>query len=84
MAVAMEIRQVDGVDSHLLEHADELGYPLDFLVHGRDRHSHVPVTGERNVPRQRGEAILLDREGVYPDFDPRAESLNELPRLLGL
>ncbi|MGH2977397.1 MAG: HAD family hydrolase, partial [Gaiellaceae bacterium] len=29
-------------------------------------------------------AILLDREGAHPDFEPRAESLNELPALLGL
>jgi HAD superfamily hydrolase (TIGR01549 family) len=29
-------------------------------------------------------AILLDREGVHLDFEPRAESLNELPGLLGL
>jgi HAD superfamily hydrolase (TIGR01662 family) len=29
-------------------------------------------------------AILLDREGARPDFEPRIESLNELPRALGL
>jgi HAD superfamily hydrolase (TIGR01549 family) len=29
-------------------------------------------------------AILLDREGAHPHFEPRAESLNELPALLGL
>ena len=29
-------------------------------------------------------AILLDREGLYPDFEPRIETLNELPPLLGL
>jgi HAD superfamily hydrolase (TIGR01662 family) len=29
-------------------------------------------------------AILLDREGVHPDFEPRAETLTELPELLGL
>jgi FMN phosphatase YigB (HAD superfamily) len=29
-------------------------------------------------------AILLDREGAHTDFEPRAESLNELPQLLGL
>jgi len=29
-------------------------------------------------------AILLDRQGVNPDFEPRAESLQELPSLLGL
>jgi HAD superfamily hydrolase (TIGR01662 family) len=29
-------------------------------------------------------AILVDREGVRPDFDPRIETLNELPLLLGL
>jgi HAD superfamily hydrolase (TIGR01662 family) len=29
-------------------------------------------------------AILLDREGVNPAFEPRIETLNELPALLGL
>jgi putative hydrolase of the HAD superfamily len=29
-------------------------------------------------------AILLDREGLNPDFEPRLETLSELPRLLGL
>jgi len=29
-------------------------------------------------------AILLDREGLHPDFEPRVETLNELPSLLGL
>src|SRR5436305_13348552 len=29
-------------------------------------------------------AILLDREGVHPEFEPRAETLHELPPLLGL
>ena len=29
-------------------------------------------------------AILVDREGLHPDFEPRAETLNELPPLLGL
>jgi len=29
-------------------------------------------------------AILLDRQGLNPDFEPRAESLLELPSLLGL
>ena len=29
-------------------------------------------------------AILLDREGRQPDFEPRIETLNELPRRLGL
>jgi HAD superfamily hydrolase (TIGR01662 family) len=29
-------------------------------------------------------AILMDREGMRPDFEPRIESLNELPSLLGL
>ena len=29
-------------------------------------------------------AILLDREGLRPDFEPRIETLNELPALLGL
>jgi putative hydrolase of the HAD superfamily len=29
-------------------------------------------------------AILLDREGTRPDFEPRIEALNELPPLLGL
>ena len=29
-------------------------------------------------------AILLDRERVHPDFEPRVESLNELAPLLGL
>ena len=29
-------------------------------------------------------AILLDRARVHPDFEPRLESLNELPPLLGL
>src|SRR6185312_13821624 len=29
-------------------------------------------------------AILLDREGAHRDFEPRIESLNELPRALGL
>jgi len=29
-------------------------------------------------------AILLDREGVHPDFERRIETLNELPRALGL
>ncbi|HEU5477211.1 MAG TPA: HAD family hydrolase [Gaiellaceae bacterium] len=29
-------------------------------------------------------AILLDREALHPDFDPRAATLNELPALLGL
>ena len=29
-------------------------------------------------------AILLDREGVHPDFEPRVESLSELAALLGL
>jgi putative hydrolase of the HAD superfamily len=29
-------------------------------------------------------AILLDRDGIHADFEPRLESLNELPRLLGL
>src|SRR5215471_20433471 len=28
-------------------------------------------------------AILLDREGINPDFEPRIETLNELPPLLG-
>jgi putative hydrolase of the HAD superfamily len=29
-------------------------------------------------------AILVDREGTRPDFEPRIETLNELPPLLGL
>jgi HAD superfamily hydrolase (TIGR01662 family) len=29
-------------------------------------------------------AILLDRERVLPDFEPRIETLNELPQALGL
>jgi hypothetical protein len=29
-------------------------------------------------------AILLDRDGTYPDFEPRIATLNELPALLGL
>jgi putative hydrolase of the HAD superfamily len=29
-------------------------------------------------------AILLDRERAHPDFEPRIETLNELPRALGL
>jgi len=29
-------------------------------------------------------AILVDREGVHPEFEPRLENLNELPRLLGI
>ncbi len=29
-------------------------------------------------------AILLDREGLHPEFEPRIETLNELPHLLGL
>ena len=29
-------------------------------------------------------AILLDREGIHPDFEPRAETLNDLPSLLRL
>jgi putative hydrolase of the HAD superfamily len=29
-------------------------------------------------------AILLDREALHPDFEPRIESLRELPPLLGL
>jgi putative hydrolase of the HAD superfamily len=29
-------------------------------------------------------AILLDREGTRPDFEPRIEALSELPPLLGL
>jgi putative hydrolase of the HAD superfamily len=29
-------------------------------------------------------AILLDRDGTYPDFKPRIATLNELPALLGL
>jgi len=29
-------------------------------------------------------AILLDRERRHPDFEPRAETLTELPQLLGL
>jgi HAD superfamily hydrolase (TIGR01662 family) len=29
-------------------------------------------------------AILLDREGTRPEFEPRIESLNELPPLLGI
>jgi len=29
-------------------------------------------------------AILLDRDGAYPDFEPRVETLNELAPLLGL
>src|SRR2546423_9835989 len=30
------------------------------------------------------QAILLDREGLHPDFEPRIESLDELALLLGL
>jgi putative hydrolase of the HAD superfamily len=29
-------------------------------------------------------AILLDRRGVHPDFEPRIETLNELHQLLPL
>jgi HAD superfamily hydrolase (TIGR01509 family) len=29
-------------------------------------------------------AILVDREGTHPDFEPRIANLNELPPLLGL
>jgi putative hydrolase of the HAD superfamily len=29
-------------------------------------------------------AILMDREGLCPEFEPRIETLNELPPLLGL
>src|SRR5439155_1166753 len=29
-------------------------------------------------------AILVDREGLHPDFEPRIESLGELALLLGL
>ena len=29
-------------------------------------------------------AILVDREGVHAEFEPRIETLNELPQLLGL
>jgi hypothetical protein len=27
-------------------------------------------------------AILLDREGAHPDFEPRIETLNDLPPIL--
>jgi putative hydrolase of the HAD superfamily len=30
------------------------------------------------------EAILVDRQGIHADFEPRIDSLNELPALLGL
>ena len=29
-------------------------------------------------------AILLDREGVHPEFEPRVETLTDLPGLLGI
>ena len=29
-------------------------------------------------------AVLLDRDGAHPEFEPRVESLSELPPLLGL
>jgi FMN phosphatase YigB (HAD superfamily) len=29
-------------------------------------------------------AILVDRDGRHEDFEPRVESLSELPALLGL
>jgi FMN phosphatase YigB (HAD superfamily) len=29
-------------------------------------------------------AILVDREGVNTDFEPRVQTLNELPELLGI
>jgi HAD superfamily hydrolase (TIGR01662 family) len=29
-------------------------------------------------------AVLMDRGGVHPDFEPRIETLNELPPLLGV
>ena len=29
-------------------------------------------------------AILLDREGLHREFEPRVETLNELPAQLGL
>ena len=39
------------------------------------------VEGARAIGMQ---AILLDREGVNREFEPRIESLNELPEALGL
>jgi hypothetical protein len=30
------------------------------------------------------QAILVDRERVHPGFEPRIETLSELPALLGL
>lgn len=39
------------------------------------------IDGARALGMQ---AILLDRQGLNPDFKPRAESLRELPSLLGL
>ena len=39
------------------------------------------VEGARAVGMR---AILLDRSAVHPDFEPRIESLSELPPLLGL
>ena len=39
------------------------------------------IEGARALGMQ---AILLDREGLHADFEPRVETLNELPPLLGL
>ena len=39
------------------------------------------VEGARALGMQ---AILLDRERIHPDFEPRIATLNELPPLLGL
>ena len=39
------------------------------------------IEGARGIGMR---AVLLDRDGAHPEFEPRVESLSELPPLLGL
>src|SRR5262245_36698840 len=50
------------LNPHLFKHADEIGhwqlaYSSSLLLHRGNGDRHVPVTRERDVPRQRSESI---------------------------
>src|SRR6266567_4626892 len=54
-------------------------------VHAFARHHGLDVAADVEGALALGmRAILLDREGLHPDFEPRAEALSELPPLLEL
>ena len=63
MAVAVKLGEMDDLDSHVLEHLDEIGRqpggaPRLFLERGHGN-GHVPVAGKGVITGQLGEAVLM-------------------------